>query len=232
MTTKETLPQKLGKLTGTILGHAIAIPITIAKTIVESVDDVLEHFGDRKMDEYFDQAETTAMKNKDYAAIEKKRKIKGSDHIILSNEELTIEHWDTQMKIMREMTPEPAAMPIYRFLKTRPISRSMRNIHYAYQRLTRGWDDTATWSLDTHLCLTLGEQLKHLAKTTHGWPQSDKYPTFEDWQKALNHHGDILIAYGKEWEDDVDFLNKENRKLKAAQTSLRWVAANLGGLWD
>lgn len=226
------IPSKLGNLTGRILGHAIAIPADIIKTVFESVDDLLENYGDRKMDEYFDKAKTAAMTNKEYASIEKKRKIEDSDNIILANDELTFKHWDTQDKIMKEITPPPAAMPVYRFLKTRPIRRGLLNIKYAYQRLTRSWDDTATWSLDTHLCLTLGQQLKHLAKTTHGWPQSDKYPTFEQWQEALNHHGDQLIAYGQKWDDDSDPLDKENKKFKAAQTSLRWVAANLGGLWD
>lgn len=112
----------------------------------------------------------------------------------------------------------------------RLVTESARDVLFAWQRLTRGWDDRSLWSLDHYVCRTLGAQLTQLAETTHGWPQSDEYPTFEDWQTALRVHGAALTEAANTDITD-DFENTEAAYAKA-QESLHWVADNLGDLWD
>lgn len=53
------------------------------------------------------------------------------------------------------------------------------------QRVTRGFADVDTWNLDLHLLTLLPEMIDHLAKNSHGWPQSEQFPEFKDWQNYL-----------------------------------------------
>ena len=232
MEEKTPLTLKAAHQLGRLLHSVVQAPIIVGNKIIKEADDLIEAYGDKKIDEHLNEVERLAMQNSLYAEIEARRHVEGNDNIIMLDDNLTWEDWEVQHNIRASVKTDPIALPLYRYFRSRPIGRIKASIIHAAQRLNRGWDDTATWSLDTHLCRTLGPQLKHLAATTHGWPQSDKYPTFEDWQKALNEHGDILIAYGNKWEaEDFSYL-QEKKQLAAAQKSLRWVAENLGGLWD
>lgn len=225
---------KLGHQTGKILRDLVQIPAII----VESVDEKLHDYGDKKLDQIIDYRTAEAMKNPEYAEIEARRKTSNGNIIMLSDEDnLTMEHWDHQHKIYAETTHEPLLMPFYRYLRNYPIGQAIGLIKRAGQRLYKGWDYTATWSLDYHLTSTLGAQLHHLANTTHGWPQSDKFPEFKDWQKALHKNADMLIAYAN--RDEVLFAKdtpydreKEEQLIKDGQKALRWVATYLPNLWD
>lgn len=114
-------------------------------------------------------------------------------------------------------------------------------VRWAYQRVTRGWDDLAMWSVKDSLSKTLGEQLVEMANISHGYPPF--YPdqpglggpqTFlpdrgdevhERWMSDLREHGEALLAYSRDEDDDLATYG-------AAQDALRWVADNLGDLWD
>jgi hypothetical protein len=118
-----------------------------------------------------------------------------------------------------------------RFLTGQPIASAIKNAKYARQRVTRGWDDTATWSLDTHLARTLGAQLSHLADVTHGFPSGRTYQEFEQWQEALRTNGKALTLYAEgihEYEDNIDHA----KLIADAEAALHWVADNFGSLWD
>jgi hypothetical protein len=175
------------------------------------------------------------MKNAEYAAIQKRRDAeKGPNgETVLSSPNMPFEDFIRQGEIEDEISPETLGMKFYRFLYSRPLHRAKGEVKYATQRLTRSWDDRSVWSLDTSLCAVLGAQLKLLAEKTHGMPINEEaYPTFEDWQKAIRENGEALIAYGNHW-NEVDLSNEEiEKRLVAAQNSLRWVADNLPALWD
>lgn len=98
-----------------------------------------------------------------------------------------------------------------------------QQIRWGYQRVVRGWDDRATWSLDTHLGRTLGAQLTALADG-HGCP--DGYGQVR-WEADLKRHGQALLGYGED-KFDID----DTPLYGSAQDALRWVADNLGSLWD
>lgn len=92
----------------------------------------------------------------------------------------------------------------------------------AIARARHGWAPRDTWSLDGHLCRTLGAMLNHLAEHTHGWPQGPDFPEFTDWQSALRTQAAALRTY--EADDEPTIV--------PAQDALRWVAENLPALWD
>jgi hypothetical protein len=47
-----------------------------------------------------------------------------------------------------------------------------RTVKFAHQRLTRGWDDRAVWSIDWWLDGIMPDMLRRLKKTKHGVPMS------------------------------------------------------------
>lgn len=227
--------KQIGYQTGIILHDILRVP----NILIDVADDALKNFSSKKMDTYFDKVDKMAMLDSKYKDIENKRKIEGSENTILFDEEIGLDYeaMNYQLELRSSLLPEPFLMPFYRYLNNSPIHVTKNRIKYAFQRLTRGWDDSSTWSLDYYLCKTLGAQLKHLAKTTHGWPQGEDFPEFEDWQKTLNHHGDVLLKYAA--KDDILFKEEnsydkalEEKIIKDAQKSLRWVAKYLPNLWD
>lgn len=110
-----------------------------------------------------------------------------------------------------------------------PTSRLPRRARWAYQRVTRGWDDTTLWRLDGWLAKTLGAQLVTMSETVHTYP-GDHYP-YEQWTADMKKHGEALQRYAV-----FDFLESpdewEATIYPAAREALRWVADNLGSLWD
>lgn len=101
----------------------------------------------------------------------------------------------------------------------------VRAVRFAYQRVVRGWDDRAVWSLDHHLAETLGPQLVHMANVAHGWPSGGEW-TYETWTAVLRRHGQALIAYA-----ETDSFAPEP-VYEAAREAIRWVAEHFGALWD
>lgn len=124
----------------------------------------------------------------------------------------------------RERWYKPGVWMLY---AARRKARSARfQVRMAWQRVFRGWDDSAVWSLDDHLAKSLGEQLVALSK---GWGYPDGY-TPEEWKAALAKHGTALLAYRKV-HYDVDGDEWEALYMPA-QEALRWVADNFCALWD
>lgn len=128
------------------------------------------------------------------------------------------------------------------------ISEAPRRVMRAGQRVVRGWDDSAVWSLDDHIAKTLGQQLVHLADVTHGYPPGygDITPRTEDsqfipdapaddetyrrWVGDIRRHGQALLAYQEAhytaYGEDYDAI------YQPAREALVWVADNFGSLWD
>lgn len=100
-----------------------------------------------------------------------------------------------------------------------------RAIRHGLQRLSRGWDDSATWSLDVHLARTLSDQLDHLADTTHGYPTP--YETFDEWRRTLKEKAEDLRYYAAE----IFGENAEDAHRRGT-SAMHWVADNLADLWD
>ena len=79
------------------------------------------------------------------------------------------------------------------------------------QRVTRGFADIDIWNLDYHLLTLLPAMIDQLAKTTHGWPQSDEFPEFKDWQN-------YLFAIAKKFRD-AEKLHDEGETIAEMQAN-------------
>lgn len=149
----------------------------------------------------------------------------------------TLEQWNAEFDLLETHSDHPRWEPAARALTRRPLRSAVSRVRCAVQRLTRSWDDTATYNLDDHLASTLGAQLLHLADIAHGWPQSEEFPTFADYQDALRTHGTALLAYANRWStldaaDHAEQRKREEELRVAAAAALHWVAEHFGSLWD
>lgn len=140
-------------------------------------------------------------------------------------EELLADRLNNMTK--RERISRAIKRPFYRVVS--PLSKLPRRTRWAHQRVTRGWDDTTLWRLDGWLTKTLGAQLVTMSETVHVYP-GDHYP-YEQWTADMRKHGEALQHYA-----EFDFLKSpeewEATVYPGARDALRWVADNLGALWD
>lgn len=172
-----------------------------------------------------------AMKDREYAEIASRRAGKS---------DITWQDLRKQHQLLGQYSANPWWEGPLQVLARRPVTQLARAGQFAWQRVSRGWDDSAAWSLDVSLARTLGQQLNHLAQTTHGWP-SDEYPRFEEWQIALRHNAALLLAYAEgkfalpRGDSDRELavsVAESEKQYAEAQQALKWVADNLGYLWD
>lgn len=117
---------------------------------------------------------------------------------------------------------EPPTLRVRLARAARKVRQGISEIKFAYQRVVRGWDDTALWSLDHHLTKTLGTQLQRMAETAHGYPDN---MTYEQWTSELRRHGQALAAYAAAETLDYDSVYPPVRE------ALQWVTDHLGSLW-
>jgi len=81
-------------------------------------------------------------------------------------------------------------------------------------------------SLDTTMCRWLGERLVFLSLHTSG-----RAIGFSEkrWKEELYANGIALVRWAHHYDLSAD---KQTVLYKGAQGALRWVARNLGRLWD
>lgn len=75
-----------------------------------------------------------------------------------------------------------------------------RSIKFLLQRLTRGWDDSETWNLETRLAEHILPRLKRFKEINIGYPPD---LTWEEWQATLDK---MILAL--EWHAS-DCLDRE-----------------------
>lgn len=206
--------------------------LRIARRIASRIDAILEPAAQKALDRLAEQNQARAMADPAYAAIENKRtNADGTITMIDESQGLGMAEWEGQSRILDSVSRHPWWENLARHAVDTPASAAVTKRVRRRQRIARGWDDTATWSLDTHLAGTLADQLDHLAATTHGWPQSEEFPAFTDWQEALTATASKLRRYSCFGFDVVD-PETEAAIIADAQDALRWVADHLASLWD
>lgn len=102
-----------------------------------------------------------------------------------------------------------------------------RPLLWSYQRVTRGWADCDTWSMDYHLCQTLPEMIRLLRDKTHSFPSGGPgcvhgvalgdEQGLEDWKHTLAEMANGIEA-GLHVEDSSDEFITE------LETSTGWRA--------
>lgn len=233
-TDTKTETPSIAARTAKVLGRAVY-------ATAHGLDKALTALADPALDRLYERNRARAMEDTEYAEIEARRHRRKDGYITLasSDDNLTMEHWDIQSTIEARTARHPWWEGPLRALRSNPFSKVVSAVDRRHQRAQRGWDHTALWSLDDHLSKTLGAQLIALADIAHGWPQSDEYPTYEDWVAALRDNGNALLAYGDHWDvclipgiTSEEIRAKEDELRDNAKKALHWVADNLGALWD
>ena len=109
----------------------------------------------------------------------------------------------------------------------------MKNLFYtikwAYQRVVRGWDDTATWGVDSHFVEVVIPPLKEMCKKS-----LDELFICEENKKREEVLSKTIMLI-ENYELDCDYMaegwsfKKEDNSLKALAM---YFAENIGYYWD
>jgi len=107
------------------------------------------------------------------------------------------------LKLLARLTP----VGIYQYL-----------LKWPWQRLTQGFDDRATWSLDHTIAKFILPRLKHYNQTTHSYPAS--LATSEQWFEYVNQmiwsFEYALANYDTYDDSECDWHDLESRKYHAS----------------
>lgn len=112
-----------------------------------------------------------------------------------------------------------------------------RSVKFFYQRLTRGWDDSVTWSLDDHLAKLILPRLKRFKELNkHAYPgkfpgidRPDAVESFEEWQEVLNK---MIFAFEWHADDDRKYGKFDEAEYEKVKEGLQLFATFYGALWD
>lgn len=83
-----------------------------------------------------------------------------------------------------------------------------------WHRGRTGWAWVDLWNTDDYIGQLLPNMLKELATRSHGWPESEEHPTFEDWQLELRIMAKLLNIL------NIDVI-MEDRKFESAFSDYR-----------
>jgi hypothetical protein len=213
------------------------------------------HLGEKVFDRYIDRSKRAAAKDPVWSAIEQRRRKPGTTGFVtMLSDDLSMADWLEQDRIEEELTPKPwwaePARKLIHFRLASPASAILER----QARAEHGWARNDVWSFDHYITRVTGEALAALAKEAHGHP-CGTYDSFEEWTDALRANSDKLLAYAhRRGEDEgtafwhtlagdrnraaetkvaFDALHDlEEANLKGARQAMKWVAKNLGSLWD
>lgn len=99
----------------------------------------------------------------------------------------------------------------------RIIRMNLRNLKYAYQRVTRGVADCDYWDLDHYFLRIFVEGLDLLRKNTHGYPGDAEFDTPEKWD-----------AYLKEMQDCFYRADESNEYYATPKGDYWWKTVEAG----
>lgn len=130
------------------------------------------------------------------------------------------------MTTMKKATMFTRIKKAYRWIRYTDSRLKKRSIRFLYQRLTRGWDDGDTFSLDYSLAKEILPRLKRFKEITVG-DYNTASPEHQQWYDDLDKMIASFEWYGSEtrWADN-EFEMKEKH-----QEGLDLFAKHYCGLW-
>ena len=103
----------------------------------------------------------------------------------------------------------------------------IRKIKFFFQRLTRGWDDSDTWSLDYTIAQFVLPRLKRFKELNIGAP-SDL--TEETWDEILDKMIKAMENTIKQWDEDL--TEEETEKMwEETEEGHKLFGEYFSGLW-
>jgi hypothetical protein len=160
---------------------------------------------------------------------------------------------------------DAAEHPIHRWLRNRGVfhliyrlqqdgfarvayTDVLRPIKFFFQRLTRGYDDSCTWSLDHHLAKLILPRLRMFREQPHGCPtnmsdvafhptvaEGEEDPEMSAWNEKLDKmiYSFDYIASGRQWGyDEAWTVEKEAAEDKKVAEGLELFGKYYRGLWN
>lgn len=103
------------------------------------------------------------------------------------------------------------------------MKRILQRIKFAYQRVTRYYDDSAIWNLDIYITSIAIPVLRHYRENGHGFPTGMKE---NEWNKILDK---MITAFEIYLSDDYRIKEK---KFKQMEEGLALFAKHFHQLWD
>lgn len=108
-------------------------------------------------------------------------------------------------------------------MKFSSVRLSKRSLRFLWQQLTRGWDDSETWSLDYSLGKIIAPRLKRFKEVQGGYP-SDL--TEQEWAKKIDK---MIAAF--EFAGSEARWNAGPEEYDKHQKGIELFAENFFGLW-
>lgn len=99
-----------------------------------------------------------------------------------------------------------------------------RQRRFFWQRLTRGWDDSETWSLDQPLAKLIAPRLRRFTELRGGHPSN---MTEEEWAAIL----DKMVAAFEWYASDDRWGKDEFKNIQKHQEGIELFAKHYAGLW-
>ena len=91
-----------------------------------------------------------------------------------------------------------------------------RELKYIWQKLTRGWSDKETWSLDVEFCKWILPRLKRFKKLSISYPSTLRNE--KNWDKRLDEMIEGFSLYVKYQESCESIPESDKKKIKKAFT--------------
>lgn len=150
--------------------------------------------------------------------------------------------YETLEELFSDMEKHKPRWYKFAYYKTkRVIEDSLAEIKFAWQRVFRGWDDRAEWSLDHYLAKLIPEVLHMMLKINRGYPVS-LYPegtNFENVPKEVDDAckkkwKEILIKIIEGFEEyrESECLLSSDNELKKFNEGFDLFKKYYQNLWD
>lgn len=137
------------------------------------------------------------------------------------------------MMQMASILSKPTLNKFLYAAKHMSIAKAISKIKYAtaerqrrffWQRLTRGWDDSETWSLDGPLAKLIAPRLRRFTELRGGHPSS---MTEEEWATIL----DKMVTSFEWYASEDRYGPNEFENIKKHQEGIDLFAKYYAGLW-
>ena len=102
---------------------------------------------------------------------------------------------------------------------------AVRPCKHFWQRLTRGFDDSETWSLDSSLATHILPRLKRFREYHRGYPMS---MTAESWNAVLDK---MIFAFEYHCDEERKYGRNAPGEYEKVEEGLKLFAEYYGNLW-
>lgn len=111
----------------------------------------------------------------------------------------------------------------YRWIRYTDLRLKKRSVRFLYQRLTRGWSDEETWSMDGTFARFILPRLIRFKELHNGYPHD---LSSKEWDENIQLMIDAFTFYAG--EDRFDCMSKQ---FEDAQVGLELFAKYYKDLW-